>query len=375
MKRFLKNIRLLTIKELRSIRADPILIVLIFYTFTFATYAVTTGAKTEVSNAAIAVVDEDHSETSRRIAGAFLPPYFREATEVSAADAIRGLDEGRYVFLAEIPANFEKDLLAGRKPTLQVSADATAMSLAGVGIGYIENIVTEEVTKVATRTEADAASPIDLVLRTLFNPNSESYRFSAIMEVVNNVTMLAIILAGAALIREREHGTIEHLLVMPVGPAEIMLAKMLANGFVIALAAIFSIVFVVHMLLGVPVAGSLLLFIAGMALYQIAVTGLGIMLATFANSMPQFALLCMPVLVVMELLSGSTTPMESMPLWLRSVMQLSPSTHFVAFSQAVLYRGAGLDIVWSDMIALAVIGLVYFSASLLRFRTAIARFR
>jgi ABC-2 type transport system permease protein len=375
MKRFLKNIRLLTIKELRSIRADPVLVVLIFYAFTFAIYAVTTGAKTEVSNAAIAVVDEDHSETSRRIAGAFLPPYFREATEVSAADALRGLDEGRYVFLVEIPADFEKDLLGGRKPTLQVSADATAMSLAGVGIGYIENIVMEEVTKVATHTEADAASPIDLVLRTLFNPNSESDRFTAIMEVVNNVTMLAIILAGAALIREREHGTIEHLLVMPVGPAEIMLAKMLANGFVIAFAAIFSIVFVVHMLLGVPVAGSLLLFIAGMALYQIAVTGLGIMLATFANSMPQFTLLCMPVLIVMELLSGSTTPMESMPLWLRYLMQLSPSTHFVAFSQAVLYRGAGLDIVWSDMIALAIIGLVYFSASLLRFRTAIARFR
>lgn len=375
MKRFLKNIRLLTIKELRSIRADPVLVVLIFYAFTFAIYAVTTGAKTEVSNAAIAVVDEDHSETSRRIAGAFLPPYFREATEVSAADALRGLDEGRYVFLVEIPADFEKDLLAGRKPTLQVSADATAMSLAGVGIGYIENIVTEEITKVATHTEADVASPIDLVLRTLFNPNSESDRFTAIMEVVNNVTMLAIILAGAALIREREHGTIEHLLVMPVGPAEIMLAKMLANGFVIAFAAIFSIVFVVHMLLGVPVAGSLLLFIAGMALYQIAVTGLGIMLATFANSMPQFTLLCMPVLIVMELLSGSTTPMESMPLWLRYLMQLSPSTHFVAFSQAVLYRGAGLDIVWSDMIALAIIGLVYFSASLLRFRTAIARFR
>lgn len=375
MSRFLKSIRLLTVKELRSIRADPILVFLIFYAFTFAIYAVTTGAKTEVSNAAIAVVDEDHSETSRRIADAFLPPYFRAATEVAAVDAMRGLDESRYVFLVEIPAGFERDLLAGRKPTLQVSADATAMSLAGVGIGYIENIVSEEVAKVATRTEADAASPVDLVLHTLFNPNSESTRFTAIMEVVNNVTMLAIILAGAALIREREHGTVEHLLVMPVGPAEIMLAKMLANGFVIALAAILSIVFVVHQLLDVPVAGSILLFAAGMALYQIAVTGLGIMLATFANSMPQFTLLCMPVLIVMELLSGSTTPMESMPLWLRSIMQFSPSTQFVAFSQAVLYRGAGLDVVQGEMLALAVIGVVFFAASLLRFRKAIARFQ
>lgn len=375
MRRSLSNIWQLSVKELRSIRADPILVIFIVYAFTFAIYAVTTGAKTEVSNAAVAVVDEDHSELSRRIFSAFLPPYFREAMSVDAADAMNGLDKNEYVFLVEIPPNFEKDVLAGLKPTIQVSADATAMSLAGVGVGYIENIIGEEVTSVLSHGETSTASPIRLVTRTLFNPNAESTWFNSVMEVVNNVTMLAIILAGAALIREREHGTVEHLLVMPVTPAEIMVAKMAANGFVIALAATLSIVFVVHLVLGVPIAGSLALFIFGIAIYQIAVTGLGIMLATFANSMPQFTLLCMPVLIVLQLLSGSTTPMENMPVWLQVVMQFAPSPHFVAFSQAVLYRGAGLEIVEPQLVAMFLIGLVYFAASLLRFRRAIARFQ
>lgn len=375
MRRSLSNIWQLSVKELRSIRADPILVIFIVYAFTFAIYAVTTGAKTEVSNAAVAVVDEDHSELSRRIFSAFLPPYFREAMSVDAADAMNGLDKNEYVFLVEIPPNFEKDVLAGLKPTIQVSADATAMSLAGVGVGYIENIISEEVTSVLSHGETLTASPIRLVTRTLFNPNAESTWFNSVMEVVNNVTMLAIILAGAALIREREHGTVEHLLVMPVTPAEIMVAKMAANGFVIALAATLSIVFVVHLVLGVPIAGSLALFIFGIAIYQIAVTGLGIMLATFANSMPQFTLLCMPVLIVLQLLSGSTTPMENMPVWLQVVMQFAPSPHFVAFSQAVLYRGAGFEIVEPQLLAMFLIGLVYFAASLLRFRRAIARFQ
>ena len=375
MRRFLRNAWLLTVKELRSLAADPILMFFIVYAFTFAIYAVTNGAKTDVSNAAIAIADEDHSELSRRIAGAFLPPFFREAMMVTASEAMRGLDEDKYVFLVEIPPDFEKDVLAGHRPEIQLSADATAMSLAGVGAGYIENIILQEVTNFLSRGRAASPAPVNLVVHRLFNPNSDSTWFTSVMELVNNISMLAIILTGAALIREREHGTIEHLLVMPVTPAGIMLAKMLANGFVIMVAAALSMSVVIHLLLNVPIAGSMLLFISGMVLYLVAVTGLGIMLATFASSMPQFTLLCMPVLIVLQLLSGSTTPMDNMPVWLQVAMQFAPSPHFVAFSQAVLYRGAGIDVVWREMLSMAFVGAAYFAASLFRFRNAIMRFR
>ena len=160
-------------------------------------------------------------------------------------------------------------------------------------------------------------------------------------QVINQITLLTVILTGAALIREREQGTVEHLLVMPVVPAEIMLAKMFANGLVILVAAMLSLQFVVHWWIGAPIAGSIFLFLLGAALYALVVAALGILLGTLATTMGQFGLLAMPVLMVTQLLSGSSTPMESMPIWLQYVMRtISPTPHFVSFcsSGAVPWR-------------------------------------
>jgi ABC-2 type transport system permease protein len=373
--RRLANILQLGVKELRSLRADPVLSLFILYTFTYAVYTVAKNANFEVSNAAVAVVDEDRTELSRRLAGALLPPYFKAAEEIDAGEIDRALDNGRFVFVLDIPPKFESDLLSGRHPALQLNVDATAMTQAGNGAVYIQNIVAAEALKFAQRREGGAAEPIDLVVRAKFNPNLQSHWFNAVMQIINNITMLSVILCGAALIREREHGTIEHLLVMPVTPGEIMLAKIWANGLVIVAAATLSLLLVVEQLLQVPVAGSLALFVAGAAVYEVSVTALGILLATAAGSMPQFSLLVMPVIVVMNLLSGSTTPMESMPAWLQATLQVSPAVHFVSFAQAVLYRGAGLAIVWPQLVAMAGIGALFLGASLLRFRATIASFQ
>jgi ABC-2 type transport system permease protein len=375
MRRRLANIVRLGVKELRSLRSDPVLSFFILYTFTYAVYTVAKNANFEVSNAAVAVVDEDRSELSRRLAGTLLPPYFKAAEEIGAGEVDRALDNGRFVFVLDIPPKFESDLLAGRHPALQLNVDATAMTQAGNGAVYIQNIVTTEALEFAQRHEGGAAAPIDLVVRAKFNPNLQSHWFNAVMQIINNITMLSVILCGAALIREREHGTIEHLLVMPVTPGEIMLAKIWANGLVIVVAATLSLRLVVEGLLQVPVSGSLALFVVGAVIYEISVTTLGILLATVAGSMPQFSLLVMPVIVAMNLLSGSTTPMDSMPAWLQTILYVSPAVHFVSFAQAVLYRGAGLDIVWPQLAAMAAIGALFLGASLLRFRAAIASFQ
>jgi ABC-2 type transport system permease protein len=196
--------------------------------------------------------------------------------------------------------------------------------------------------------------------------------FSAMTQVINQITMLTVILTGAALIREREQGTVEHLLVMPVIPAEIMLSKMFANGLVILTAAMLSLRFVVHLWIGAPIAGSILLFLFGTALYALVVAALGILLGTLSTTMGQFGLLAMPVLMVTQLLSGSSTPMESMPTWLQYVMQvISPTPHFVAFSQAVLFRGADLSLTWHLLLAMLIIGSVYFAVAMMRFRRVI----
>jgi ABC-2 type transport system permease protein len=372
MKKRLTNVLSLGVKELRSVRADPVLVLLVLYTFTFAVYAVATGAKLEVEHAAVAIVDEDRSELSGRIKAAIFEPFFKPAREISASEIDQAMDLSRYTFVIEIPPKFESNLLAGRKPSVQINADATAMAQAGNGAVYLQNIVSQEVLTYAQRAEGISKLPINLVVRSKFNPNLASHWFTAVMQVINNITILSVILTGAALIREREHGTVEHLLVMPVTPIDIMLAKIWANGLVILVAALVSLNVVVGLLLKVPIAGSLALFIGGALIYQFSVTALGILIATFTTSMPQFGLLAMPILVVMNLLSGSTTPMESMPQWLQNVMQLSPSTHFVSFAQAILYRGAGLSIVWPQLVAMVIIGSVFFAISLKRFRKAIA---
>ncbi|MDQ0513132.1 ABC transporter permease [Ancylobacter amanitiformis] len=359
----------LGIKELYSLKADPVLAGLIVYTFTIAIYTVASGAKFEVENAAVAVVDEDQTALSRRLRDALLEPFFQPPVRIGADEVGAAMDSGRFVFVVAIPPKFEHDVIAERTPTVQLDIDATAMSQAGNGASYIQNILIQEV--LAAVPGAATATPINVVVHALFNPNLQSAWFTAVMQVINNVTMLAVILAGAALIREREHGTIEHLLVMPVTPIEIMLAKIWANGMVIVLAATLSLVIVVERLLGVPVQGSVPLFVGAMVVYQFSVTALGILIATVSTSMAQFGLIVMPVLIVMNLLSGSTTPMESMPVWLQNVMQFSPSTHFVALSQAILYRGAGLALIWPQLLALGAIGGAFFILAVLRFRKAL----
>lgn len=370
--RWIANIYRLGVKEIHSLLRDPVLMGLIFYTFTFAIYSVANGVRTELNNASIAIVDEDRSELSTRITGAFLQPYFKPPEVINLRAVDPGMDAGRYTFVLDIPPGFEADVLAGRSPMVQLNVDATAMTIAGNGANYISSIVNAELLKFVRRSSGAADLPVDLRVRAKFNPNLDSTWFMAVMQIINNVTILAIILSGAAVIREREHGTLEHLLVMPVTSSEIMLAKVWANGLVIVLAAVLSLQFVAQGLLGVPIAGSIVLFALGSAVYLFAVTAMGITLSTVATTMPQFGLLSIPVFVVMNLLSGALTPLESMPPVLQNAVQVLPSTHFIKFAQAVLYRGAGVEIVWPQLLATAGIGVAFFAFALLRFRTTLA---
>lgn len=373
--RKIANIYRLGVKELYSLIRDPVLMGLIFYTFTFAIYTVANGVQTELRNASIAIVDEDHTGLSNRIAGAFLPPYFKPPQVIDLDRVDAGMDAGLYTFVLDIPPGFEADVLGGRQPMIQLNVDATAMTIAGNGATYITSIINAELLKFVSRSSGVAALPVDLRIRAKFNPNLDSSWFMAVMQIINNLTILAIILSGAAVIREREHGTLEHLLVMPVTSGEIMLSKIWANGLVIVLAAVLSLQFVVQGLLDVPIAGSIFLFAIGSAVYLFAVTAMGITLSTLATTMPQFGLLSIPVFVVMNLLSGGVTPLESMPEALQDVVQVLPSTHFIKFAQAVLYRGAGIDIVWPQLLATAGIGAVFFAFGYSRFRATLAAVR
>jgi len=300
-------------------------------------------------------------------------PLFKPAAEIPFGDINRDMDTGKYTFVIALPPRFQDDLARDAKPTVEIVTDATAMSQAGRGPGYIQRIITSTINPFwQGRGKRNDAPVAQLETRARFNPNMEQGWFVAINAIINNISVLAIFLSGAAVLREREHGNLEHLLVMPLHPYELMFAKIWANGLVVVLAAMASLFLVVQGALGVPVTGSVFLFLLGLSTYLFSVTALGIMLATLVRSMPQFGLLAFPVFIVMNLLSGGQTPLESMPIAIQKLMQFVPSTHFVAFSQAILFRDASFSMVWPDLLKMLAIGLAYTIFTLSRFRKMLA---
>jgi ABC-2 type transport system permease protein len=368
----LLNIFWLGLKEIRSLLSDLVMVLFVIYAFTLAIYVQATGTSSEVNNASIAFVDEDESALSKELFNAFYPPRFQVPETITAGQVDNAMDEGRFMFVVVIPPMFESDLRAGRNPDIQVNIDATAMQQAGIGANYIKNIINDRISSFLRRTEVTPPQPINLIVRRLFNPNGVSSWFKSVVAIINQISLLTVVLCGAAVIREREHGTLEHLLVMPLTAFEIAMAKVWANGLVILIATGFSLFLIVMMVLKVPFAGSIPLWFFGVVLYLFFATALGIFLGTISRSMAQFALLIILVIVVLMLLSGGSTPIESQPQWLQYITFFLPATHFVSFSQVIIYRGGGIDAVWLNFLVVSVLGLGFFAYSLVLFRKSIA---
>ena len=365
------NIFWLGIKELRSVFSDLFVVGLIIFAFTFDIYSQANAMSESVNNASVAIVDEDHSTLSRAIANALYPPYFKTPEIISPADVDQLMDHDQFMFVISIPPKFEKDLRQGFQPSVQIDIDATAVAQASLGNSYIQNIITKEVNHFVNRSDKTITYPVTLVQRRAFNPNGTGMWFGAINALLNQITLLTIILTGAALLREREHGTIEHLLVMPLTSFQIAMSKVWANGLIILVAFMVSMLFVVEGVLDVPIAGSRLLLLSGTAIYLFASAAIGIFLGTIARTMAQFALLLMMVIVPMMMLSGGITPIESQPELIQPFTWLLPSRHYMTFCQAVAFRGAGFNIIWPQLVTITGLGFIFLSLSLALFRHSI----
>ncbi|WP_067864421.1 ABC transporter permease [Neptuniibacter marinus] len=366
------NIFWLGIKELRSVFSDLVMVILIIYSFSLAIYSQATATSESVNNASIAIVDEDHSTLSRAIANALYPPYFKTPELISPAEIDASMDLDRFMFVVQIPPQFEEDVRRGRQPSVQIDIDATAVTQASLGNSYIQNIVVDEVNHFINRSDETTVYPVTLVQRRAFNPNGTGMWFGAINALINQISMITIILTGAALLREREHGTIEHLLVMPLSSFQIVMSKVLANGLIILVAFSLSMLIVVETILDVPISGSRFLLVGGTTIYLFAAAAIGIFLGTIARTMAQFALLMIMVIIPITMLSGGLTPIESQPEIIQPVTWFLPSRHYMSFAQAVIFRGADITIIWPQLLIMIGLGSIFFSASLGLFRRSIA---
>ena len=353
-----RNLLTLIGKELRSLFADPILLILITYMFTGMVIAMS-QSNTDIRNAAVAIIDEDHSPLSRRLADAIRPPYFRTPAAIDRSEADAAMNRGDYVFILEIPPHFERDLLQGRSPEILNNIDATRMNQGGIGSAYLAQILAQETRE--TLKQSAPAPLVNPVIRTRYNPNAENAYQMPVTALGNAILLLLLLLVGAAVIREREHGTIEHLLVMPVTASEIMLAKILANGLVILVASTLS-------LLGVPINGTLTNHLLGAATYLFSIASLAIMIATLTPSLQQYSLLMLPLFIIMNLFSGATTSRSNMPELARAISEYWPSTQYAIYNQSIIFRGADLHELWPQLLNMGATGLLFLGLALVRFR-------
>ena len=365
------NIYNLMIKEFRSLWRDRIMLILIIYSFSAAIYIGSTATSTEIQNASIAFVDEDKSMLSNRIISSFYKPRFNTPDIIPLSKIDSNMDDGHYTFIVIIPSNFEKDVLSGNSPDIQVNIDATRMTQAGIGSGYISYIISQELQNYMLNTQEKTTSNIEIVPRFKYNPNLTSSWFGGINEIIDNIIMLSILLSGAALIREREHGTIEHLLVMPLRPIEIMFSKVLSVTIVILFCVTFSLFFIIQGILHIPLAGSIPLFLFSTFLVLFSTTSIGIFMGTLARNMPQLGMIFILTILPLMMLSGNLTPFESMPTVIQDIMLFMPSSYFVEISKSILFKDADFSIIWKNIASIFAIGIVFFFVALSMFRKSL----
>lgn len=368
MLRWLTNVFFIGQKEIKSLLRDSTLVFFVFYSFTFTVYSESTGVKTDVQNASLAIIDNDQSNLSRKIIDAFQPPYFKPAKIIIQSDALEAMNAGIYSFVLNIDSGFEKDILRNRTPGIQLNVDATGIAQAGIGVSYIQNIVFAEVQHYLQAEKIENKFPVSFNIRALYNPNLDNKRYQSAMSLVEQITIITLLLVGSAVIRESEHGTLEHLMAMPVQATEIAFAKILASCMFIISGATLCLFLTIKTVLQVPLIGSTSLFLATTFLYMFDIAALAILLTTLARTMPQFGLLATPVFLVLMLLSGAYSPLESMPYLLRNLLQISPTVHFVKITQGILFRAADIKLLWVHLLVLTLFGTASLSVALARFK-------
>lgn len=370
-----RRLAVMTKKEFLQLMRDAVLLVFIVYAFTADIYLAASGVTLQLNHAATVVRDLDHSAASRELLGRFQPPYFRLDGELASdAEGLRLLDDGNAMLTLDIPPQFERDLLNGRQTALQMQVDATNSVLGFLASSYAAQIVGGYGLEVGLKQlgvgggNADALPVVDNRTRVWYNPNQNDAWFMGISELLNIITVFAILLPAAAMVREKERGTVEQLLVSPLSPFQIMFPKVISMTAVILLGTALSLFAVLLPGFGLPVKGSLTLFFTLTGLYIFTTAGLGLFAATIARNLAQVGMLTILILAPMLFLSGAWTPPEAMPAWLRQLTFVSPLHYYIDIAFGILLKGQTAGELLPLIGGMLLLGGAVFGFGLYRFR-------
>lgn len=372
---WLNQVYVLILKELKQLYKDRALFAFTVFIFTLDIMMAAGSGSMELRQSPLALHDADRTPASRELAERFQPPYFLQLPPL--ADLRQGvplLDRGGARAVLAIPEHFAADLAKGRQAQVQLLIDTSQANQGYLVSSYAQRIAADFSAEQAQRNLRQAgAEPgrlpqIRVEARYWNNSALNEVWFNTISEMLTMITVAAVLLPGAAMVREKERGTIEQLLVSPVAPVQVVLGKVTAMMLVMLLGTAVAVLGVMHGLYDVPVRGNHALFFLVVALYAVASAGLGIVASTFARNSGQMGLIVLLIIIPMVNLSGTWNMTETMPAWLQALVELSPLRHFILLVYGILIRGADLDVLWPPLAKMLALGGVLFAVGVWRFR-------
>jgi len=369
----------MTRKEMIQLSRDLPIVLFFVYSFTLAVFIAGNGLRSQLHNASLLVYDADHSVSSRDLIYRFQPPFFRLGGELShPGEGLRLMDRGAVMALLEIPPRFHEQITAGEPATVQLLVDTTNAPQGLSAASYAARIVGQfgqdiALARLGGSTQASGSLPVILSEhRVWYNADQNEAWFESISHLLRTITIFAILLPATAMVREKERGTVEQLLVSPLTPLLIMLPKVLAMTLVILGMTAIALFGVMQPAFGVPIRGSVALLFVMTALFTFTTAGMGLFAATITRNQAQVGLMTLLVVAPMLMLSGITAPMEALPDWISTLMLLSPLRYFIDIAYSILLKGAGLDVLWRQAVAMAALGGSLFGFGMWRFRRQFA---
>ncbi len=361
-------------KEFRQFLRDRLVVVLVLYLYTGEVVMCGMALSFDVRNLKLAVYDADRTQLSARLVERFTATdYFRKPIPAASLGEVdRLLDSSAADLALVIPPGLAESVAAGRAPEVQVLLSGVNSNTANAARGYATTIVGrfahDVMREQAARQGFTARVPeIATEMRIWYNPQLEFKRFNAISMLITAGLTVGMITAASGLVREKESGTIEQLVVTPLRSREVIAAKA-APPFVIGMLALAPGLVIAKALFGVPLAGSVPLFVAASALALAAFLAIGFFVGTIANTLQQALLLTFFILFPLMFLSGTVVPIENTPAIMRALSYLSPVRYYMEIGLGILMKGVGIEVLWPQLIALAVTAAVLAAWSVTRLK-------
>ncbi len=372
------RLQAMLMKEFLELRRDRWAMFRLVVPLLIQTLAFGYAATFTVRHVATALLDLDNSQASRGLISRFVATGRFNIVDVAtrASEITRDLDSGRATAAIVIHAGFARDLANGQTAPLQVNVDGTNSNTALIALGYISQIVSlyesEHLPTIRPVSTMDAVPAVELSLaeRPWFNPGIEDTWFF-IPGIIGTITLIQVVsLTAFAIVREREVGTLEQIMVSPIRPVEFILGKTVPFFLIglgdVALVTAFGVLW-----FHVPFVGNPLIMLLGASLFLLAALGLGLLLSTLSRTQQQAFALNFFLVNPLFILSGFAFPIAAMPAWLRWLTLINPLRYFLVVIRAVFLKGVGITVLWPDLSAMALLALALLGLSVLRFRKSL----